>query len=206
MPAALPWTELDDAAIKRIYETTDVVEQRRRKARYVAMTRWTGKQVYHRALQLGAIKSKVKEPNWSDAEIDFILSQSGFCVQHIRKKMIKAGFPVRTLSAIGDRLRKEAGSVKVARQDAGVYSGNEVADLLGVDSKTVSSWCRQGLLRGVYSENSYGPHHAWRIKEKDIRRFVIDHVGRVNFARCDKFWLVDLLCPQHGAKNRVEAA
>lgn len=203
MPAQLPWSQLDDAAIKRIYETTDVIQQRTRKAEFVARTNWRPKQVYFRAIQLGLIQPNQKAPNWSEAEDEFILENAGKDPREIRKALMKAGFYGRTQSSVGHRLRFLVGSVRLAKNDAGTYTGNEVARYLGVDSKSVSTWCRTGLLKAKPGI-PWGAHSVWMIKERDIRRFVVEHTARVNFARCDKFWLVDLLV-QHGAKGREAA-
>jgi hypothetical protein len=40
---------------------------------------------------------------------------------------------------------------------------------------------------------SDGRASQWLVKEKDLRKFVINYTAHLNFARIDKFWLVDLL-------------
>ena len=204
MPAPLQFSSFDDAAIRRIYETTDIAEQRQRKRRFIEKSQWTGKQIYFRAVAIGAIKPKKKEPQWTEEEDEFILKRAGLEIQKTRKLLIRNGFYARSLSAIGDRIRFLSGSVKVSRQDAGTYTANEVAEYLGVDSKTASRWCRSGLLKAKQG-TQYGPHPVWWIQEADIRRFILENTALVNFARADKFFIVDVLVPHHGAKSKEAA-
>jgi hypothetical protein len=76
------------------------------------------------------------------------------------------------------------------------YTATALSLEFGVNPSTVASWCEKGWLkarrRGTERQAVQGGD-MWWIKVKDVRQFVIDHVGAVDLRKVDKVWFVDLL-------------
>lgn len=71
------------------------------------------------------------------------------------------------------------------------FSATELAQLLGVDGKAVTSWIEKGWLKATRASDAAGS--PYRIKPAAIRTFIMDNVSLLKLGRVDPHWFVDLL-------------
>jgi hypothetical protein len=75
-------------------------------------------------------------------------------------------------------------------------SAHQTAECFGVDAKTVTRWISLGLLRadrrGTERVAEQGGD-MWFIREKYLRRFVLENLNQVDLRKVDKYWFVDLI-------------
>lgn len=144
-----------------------------------------------RARRLGLVPPRFKEPPWTRDEIYTLEATRGQSLRAIRRKLAERGHR-RTETAIKLKLNRAG----IGRDDPLHYSGRQLAALLGLDSKTVSSWLQAGHLygraRGTRRLDVQGGD-TWKIGRRDVRKFVIEHPERIDFHKVDKLWLIELL-------------
>lgn len=187
-PTKYPITPEMDALIRRVYRTEGTGnDQVRDLARRLGLPRW---KVSRRALQLGVRENRIKEPAWSAAELEKLEAHAHLSPGRISILFARAGYR-RTDTAITLKLRRLR-----LRQNLKGMSAHQVAECFGVDSKTVTRWIRHGLLhadrRGTERTEAQGGD-MWFIRDKYLRRFVLENLQVVDLRKVDKFWFVDLL-------------
>lgn len=199
MPKPLEWSEWQDAIIRIIYSTTSFAQRRKAvKAHLSRLAPRTKAQVYLRAIALGILKPLKKTPPWIEAEIE-ILEKWGHCCDATIQKKLKAAGYARTKNAVHIfRLRHVVG-YRQGKIDAGIYTACQVAEIVGAASKTVTHWIDKGWLKAKRGAQ-HGPHVTYEVRAADLRTFIIHHIAYCDLSRCDKFTLIDILCP-HGAKE-----
>lgn len=183
------WSAQQDAAIRTVYAG----RPERGAVKHLATT--LGRPLYavsQRALTLGLTLPRFKELPWSEAELDLLRSLGAAKDPRTLQRIFrKAGF-ARTATAIKIKCRR----LHIDREaDDGHYTGYGLAIALGVDRKRVSAWIERGLIKARRHRVSEGPldDAPWRISRRHAREFIVDNVAIIDFARVDKFWLVDLL-------------
>jgi DNA-directed RNA polymerase specialized sigma24 family protein len=192
MPAARrQWssTEHVDDAIRRGYQKPDRGTINRLAIDIQRPRTW----IRDRAIKLGIAVPRYKPLPWSPEEDLIVRELAGQRKPaSIQRALRKDGF-ARTETAIVVRMKRLGESRVIESVDE--YSGRQLADMMGVDGKTVSTWVSKGLLRAkeVGEPRSDGRATTWRIKRKDVRRFIIDHTAHVDLRKVEKFWFVDLL-------------
>lgn len=129
-------SEAMDAEIRRVYRTEPRKNAVNALAERIQRPRWW---VSKRARQLGLIAPRFKEPAWSKEELALLEQHAHKADEVIARILRRAGFS-RSASAIHVKRRRVKLTVVDGRRDAGLYSANEVAALLGVDAKTVTRW------------------------------------------------------------------
>lgn len=183
------WSEQQDAAILRVYHGKPA------RGAVKALARTLGRPLHavaRRALEIGCTLPRFKEPNWTDAEIE-ILRRLGPTAKptNIRYQLKLAGFQ-RTATAIKVKLTR----LLIAREmDDDHYTGRGLALALGIDRKRVGTFVERGWLKARKDRVSPGKlaDGNWSIHRRDVRNFIINNVAIIDFAKVDKFWLVDLL-------------
>ena len=142
-----------------------------------------------RAVELGAMASQKKEPNWSDRELRILQSSAHLSLPRIQVNLNKLGFH-RTQQGIQQK-RKHMRFL----QNLNGNSISSVAECFGVDKKTVVRWIKNGLLKSTRRETTRTAEQGelFFIKDKWIREFVVDSVAVIDFRKIDKYWVVDLL-------------
>jgi hypothetical protein len=152
---------------------------------------WIGK----RAAVLGVRPVRRREAPWSAAELELLESLAHHSLPVICRKLRAAGYP-RTETAVGQKLKRENVSRRLARADAGVYSASALATLFGVDTKTVTRWIRdEGLpatKAGTARTDAQGGDE-WRVKAKALRTWVGDNAGRIDLRKVHNVWFIDLM-------------
>jgi hypothetical protein len=175
-----------DAFIRRAYvEARDQGDIKRACAQIMRPRWWVAK----RALQLGCVVPRYKEPPWTSAELEIVTANAHLSLERLRNRLRLAGFR-RTESAILGKMKR----LGTDRTEPGRYKCSALAPLFGVNRATVTGWIDKGWLkaRGRYSRERH-EGEAWWIAEADVRRFVIENAAAVDLRKVDKFWFVDLL-------------
>jgi hypothetical protein len=152
---------------------------------------WPRHTLTQRAIDLGLVVPRFKEPKWSQLEVSILLMHRGQAFATLQRKLKERGF-ARTETAICIKCKR----LEIGRDDPHHYSGTELAKLLGVDNKTVSTWLNDGLLYGLPRGTRRTPQQGgdeWKIARRDVRKFIIAQLERIDFRKLDKYWLVELL-------------
>jgi DNA-binding transcriptional regulator YdaS (Cro superfamily) len=163
-----------------------------RLAERVGRPRWW---VSRRALELGLRQPTKKEPPWTDAELELLESLSHHTLEVIRRKMAVKGFR-RSTTAIAVKVKREGISLRESREISGIYSATGLARLLGVDAKTVTRWIQVEQLpaaRAGTARTAVQGGDEWRIKAKDLRRWIGEHARLVDVRKVSRDWFIDLL-------------
>jgi hypothetical protein len=147
-----------------------------------------------RAREIGALEPRIKEPPWSERELHILEKNALFTPAVIQRRLKMAGFE-RTITAVALKRKR----LHLFRQQV-KGSARAVAECFGVNESTVTDlWIRKGLLkaqrRGTKRTDKQGGDE-WLIKEKDIRKFIIENIGIIDIRKVDKFWFVDILAGQ----------
>lgn len=156
-----------------------------------------------RARKLGLVPRVARYgKTWSREEEALLMKHSWKSPEVISRHLHKAGFE-RSATAVQIRMKCALGlSRSEAREDAGVYVLSELARLLGCGHRFLANLIESGELPAQREgERSDGRASQWLIQRKHVRKLVIDYTGSLNFARIDKFWLVDLLTGSSRAKQ-----
>jgi hypothetical protein len=199
----LDWTEWQDAIIRKIYGTQSYAQRRRALKQHLPkLAPRDRQQVYQRALQIGVVEPVKRQGPWTAAEIDIVEQNAQYRDATIAKKLQNAGFK-RTVAAVHVYRNRYVTGIRQGRIDAGIYTANQVGAILGAASKTVCYWIHRGWLKATRGDQR-GPHEVFQIHAKDLRHFIIHHIGYCDLSRCDKYALIDILCPEHGAKDAVK--
>ena len=143
------------------------------------------------ATKLGLTLPHRKEPPWTAAENDLMRKVPLHDPDRCAKIFREHGF-VRSPTAIVVRAKR----LELSRRTFDKFSGSQAAKILGVDSKTMTSWIIAGEIaasrRGTRRLPQQGGD-SWAIEPAELRRFVIEQLERIDFRKVDKFRLVALL-------------
>ena len=156
------------------------------------MPRYT---ISNRATLLGVHARQKKEPDWFDKEKSILTNHAHLSAERIRKKLKEKGFK-RSLTGIIIK-RKRMHLLKNLKGQ----SAASLAECFGVDNSTVAYWIRKGWLKAKKRGTNRKPQQGgdmYFIKERQVRRFIIEYLSLIDFRKIDKYWLVDLLA---GGKN-----
>jgi len=195
-----------DAQIRRLHETALVRGAIDAFAKRIGRPRWY---VSKRARQMGLKTPRFREEPWSAAEIDLLHETSHIGTEAARLRFLKAGFR-RSETAIEVKRKRERISIVQARQDAGMYTATQIAEMLGVGNKTPTLWIRYGELKATRRGTDRGDDQGgdqWTIRERDLREFIITHPMRVELRKIpdsNRAWFIELLAGRAGiAAERV---
>jgi len=156
-------------------------------AKRLALPRW---KVSRRALYLGVVEPKHREPPWSDAEINILTRWAHLVPERIALKLKACGYHRTGIAIVLKRKR-----LRLLR-NLDCYSACALKDAFGVDVKTITRWIEKGYLkatrRGTKRTEAQGGD-IWWIKEKDIKNFIIKNIHIIDIRKIDKYWMVDIL-------------
>ena len=79
---------------------------------------------------------------------------------------------------------------------ASFYSGKGLADALGIDSHVVTRWIKAGHLRPQFRGTKRTKQQGgdtYLIREKDVRRFILQHPTEIDLRKVDQLWFLDLI-------------
>ena len=180
------WESSDqiDAIIKRAFQRAPSKGDVQHCAQTVGRPRWW---VSKRALKLGLVAPRFKEPAWHQDELDIVSDHAHKSPKTLQRMLARNGYR-RSETAIIVKIKR----LGADRTDPNHLNANQLAGVMGVDRKTVAGWIEKGWLkakrRGASALDDF-----WWIHRKDIRTFVIDNVAAVDLRKVDKFWFVDLM-------------
>lgn len=137
----------------------------------------------------GCVPVRIKTPEWTEAE-DAILEEAAHLLpKQIQRYLKRAGY-ARSIRAIVSRRHRHGWTT----QDPDWVTAHDLAKALGIDTHVPLRWIAQGLLKPRRRETVKGTVSQFHwLHRRDIRRFIVEHVARVDIRKADKFWLVDLL-------------
>ena len=155
-----------------------------------------------RALKLGLTLPHRKEAIWTAAEEDLLRRAPANNLPAASQFFAAHGFR-RSPASIGVRCQR----MGVSRRLQGVLSARATARILGVNAKTVTSWCIDGTLAATRRGTQRLPQQGgdfWTIQPADLRRFVIDQLDRIDIRKVDKHAFVTLLVAGASAQAVAE--
>jgi hypothetical protein len=177
-----------DERIRRIYLVQPGAKTRpgiRQLAEQVGIPHWALKK---RARELGL--ARTKERPWSERELAILARYAWMSDERIRLKLKAAGY-MRSATAIHLKLRRMR-----FKSDPGFYSGKGLADALGIDSHVVTRWIKAGHLRAQFRGTKRTEQQGgdiYLIREKDVRRFILQHPTEIDLRKVDQLWFLDLI-------------
>jgi len=182
------FTDQIDQLIREIYLSHPDAKTRpgiRLLAKKVDIPHWALKK---RARELGL--ARTKEKPWSEAELEILARYAWMSDERIRLKLKAAGYP-RTATGIHLKLKRLR-----FKHDPGFYSANGLAQALGIDSHAVTRWIRCGHLKAYLRGTARGKQQngdIYLIREKDVRRFILEHPNDIDLRKVDQLWFLDLI-------------
>lgn len=184
--------------IKRLYQNkTDSSGEVSAFAEKHGIPRW---KITNYAQRMGWIKKQKKEPNWTEAELKILKRNAHKLPGSIQRRLARSGYH-RSVTGITVKRKRMRFLQNLEGQSA-----SQLALCFGESPKWVTRQIEQGLLqaerRGTNRTLEQGGD-IWYIKDQDVRRFIMENVGGIDFRKIDKFWLVDILTGR-GATNGNE--
>lgn len=157
-------------------------------AEKMMLPRW---RVSKRAREIGAYEPRIKEKPWSATELHILEHRAHLTPERIQIALKKAGFR-RSLTGIVLKRKRMRFPANLKGMSA-----RQCAECFGLGcAKSVVRWIEKGLLkaerRGTARVEEQGGD-MWFIRDKHLRKFVIENVGLIDIRKVDKFWFVDLL-------------
>ena len=125
---------------------------------------------------------------WGRDELDVLREHAHLSAPELAKVMRRAGFK-RSAGAIALRLRRAG----IDRTDPDSHTLRDVGQLLGVSPQTVLIWVQNHGLRAKPRQPDTGePGQRFRVHRKDLRTWLRDNPTKVNLAKVDGPWFIDL--------------
>lgn len=198
------WTEAQDALLKKIFGTTNLADRKEAVRLHMPKLKpHTKRAAAARAVRLGwAVPLYRQRRYWTQEQDEYLEANAHLSLKKLCKLFATRGWH-RSVAAIHKRRMWLVGAAADARQDKGIYTVNEAAELLGMNSSAIQRFCRDGTITAIKESSGMValPGYVYRIRAKDLREFVIHYTAHIRIERVDKYAFVDLLCPQHGIKR-----
>jgi len=186
-PRRFPITPEIHQAIVKVYQTDTGNGQVRALAVRLGYPRW---KITRYAIQAGLIAKHKKEPDWSDKEVKILEHYSHRAPETIQRKLKKAGLNRSVTGIVLKRKRMRF------LQNLEGMSSRGLAECLGVDSHFVTRAIEVGRLkaerRGTKRLNKQGGD-IWFIRNREIRKYVLNWLNEIDIRKVDKLWFCDLL-------------
>jgi hypothetical protein len=142
-----------------------------------------------RSRQLGLQIPKRPERPWLPAETAILRECAHLPAPELARVLRRAGY-IRTPCAVALRCRQQ----KLDRTCPHSHTLPDVAMLLGVSPQTVLVWTQQhGLRTSKRQPDTGGAGQRNRVHRKDLRAWIRDNPTRINLAKVDGPWFLDLV-------------
>ena len=144
-----------------------------------------------RAIALGLVIPHKKEPPWTAAENALMAKVPLHDVDKCAEIFREHGFS-RSPTAIMVRAKR----LNLSRRYRETLSATAIGKILGVDSKTVTREIIQGDLKAIKRKTRRLPQQGgdhWSVTPTDLRRYLLDHLERVDLRKVDKFAFVQIV-------------
>lgn len=138
--------------------------------------------VSRRAGQLGLSKGRLKEPNWTSAEIEIVDRYGEEGVALVMRHLRASGFQ-RSVGSISSMLRRR----QVEQLGHMGLSARAVAEMMGVDGKTVVRWIE---VLGLPAKSHEG---IWQISRKSLRKWLLDNPASFSLEKVRQDWFMGLM-------------
>ncbi len=145
-----------------------------------------------RATELGVVVARMKTPDWSDKERNRLHELAAMDPRIIQRILVEEGYPPRTATAIVVERVRLGAQLSTARADAGWYTMNQLAPLVGVSRKTVMRWISHGWLV-AHRGNTDRQDDFWLVHERDLRTLLMNHAESIPTHKWNRRFLVDVL-------------
>ena len=146
--------------------------------------------IQKRASAIGCVVPRLKPLPWSADEIELLELHAHKAVAVIRRIFKGRGF-IRTEASIGLQLKRR----QIDREHPDCWSAGALAQLLGVDPKTVTRWIHAEALpakrRGTHRHERQGGDE-FVIERKKLRGWIATHQQLVDLRKVDRYWFMDL--------------
>lgn len=160
-----------------------------------ARIKWPTWAVKKRAIALGVVRQRKKEPAWTDAELSMLEQFAWMSPARLAMKLTRATGIQRSATAV---ILKRKWMRLLANADW--YSAHQLAELLGIESHKVLRWIRAGWLdaqpRGTNRTEKQGGDE-WLIRQPAVRRFLRAHPDEIDLAKVEcagsRHWFLDVL-------------
>lgn len=178
-------SEQIDRLIRDAYGRVRKAKDITRLAQTLGRPRWW---ISKRAVVLGCAFPRFKPEPWTEKETQIIAENAYRKLSTLRRLLGNR----RSETAISVKLKR----IEAEREDPNHFTATGLAKVLGCDIKAVTAAIAKDWLkatrRGTDRVAAQGGDQWW-IHRRDVARFVVENVHAVNFAKVDKYWLVDLL-------------
>jgi hypothetical protein len=201
---AVAWTPKEDAIIRSKFPLIRMRGDSMTLEKLAEMLGKTPLQTRYRAMNLGLTRMVPKQPDWTDDEKEFVAEHVYRSVAWIREALRRKGYPRRSESSIAT-MRCRINCAVVG--NGVVYSACELGYLMGKDSRQVTLWIKQGLLKAKPRTDSIDPRHGgvgdrWEIKPADVRTFIFKHPAYLDLPMVDKNWFLTIMEDQYIPRPR----
>jgi hypothetical protein len=186
----IPRPEGFDDALREFYQNGDGKKKGECNAfaDRLKVPRWW---VTKRAIALGLVIPHKKEPPWTAAENELMKKVPLHDVDKCAEIFREHGFS-RSPTAIMVRAKR----LDLSRRYRETLSATAISKILGVDSKTVTREIIQGDLKATKRKTKRLPQQGgdhWSITPADLRRYLLDHLERIDLRKVDKFAFVQII-------------
>lgn len=201
---AVDWTPKEDATIRGKFPLIRMRSHPMTLAKLAELLGKTPLQVRYRAMLLGLTRVNPKQRDWTEDEKEFVAEHAHRSIAWIRDALRRKGYPRRSESSIATmRCRINCSVVG----NGVVYSACELGYLMGKDSRQVTLWIKQGLLKAKPRTDSIDPLHGgvgdrWEIKPADVRTFIFKYPAYLDLPLVDKNWFLTIIEDQHVPRPR----
>lgn len=157
-----------------------------------------GNQINYRANQLQLIPTSRKKNSqrWTTKEIELLRSMAHLTHKKISSLFSDMGYQ-RTPDAIETFRIRDGWRARIEHNEIAVgYTAKGLAEIMGVDPKTIQRWIRLKYLK-AQSEGGDIRIGFYRIKPKAIQRFLTNYIHYVDLTKIDKYWLIDILTSRY---------
>lgn len=138
--------------------------------------------VSRRAGQLGLSKARLKEPDWTDPEVEIvdIFGEEG--AARVHRELRLAGFE-RSVGSVSTMVRRR----QIEKLAMPSMSARGVAEMMGVDGKTVVRWIE---VLGLKARQVDG---TWRIGKRELRKWIFDNPTSFDMRKVRQEWFLRIL-------------
>lgn len=154
----------------------------------IGLPRWW---VTKQAIRLGLALPHKKEPPWTAAENELMKSVPLHDPHRCAEIFRQHGF-ARSPTAIMVRAKRR----NISRRYRETLSATAASKILGVDGKTVTREILQGDLHATKRKTnrlSQQGGDPWSIARADLRRYILDHLERIDLRKVEKFEFVSIV-------------
>lgn len=148
--------------------------------------------VTKRATKLGLVMPHKKEPPWTAAENALMRRVPLHDVEKCAEIFRQHGF-ARSPTAIMVHAKR----INVSRRFREGFTGTAASAVIGFDNKTLTQMCVAGEIKATrLATDRRLPQQGgkrWVIKPADLRRYVLDHLERIDLRKVEKFAFVQLI-------------